>query len=267
MDAILQLKTNAKAAWATGSYNDIAAFLPPAAHRLVAANHIQEGDSVLDVATGTGVTAIAARRTGAKVTGLDITPELLEVAKGEAGAADLDGIAWREGDAENLPYPDAHFDVVVSSFGHMFAPRPDVTISEMLRVLKPGGRLGFVTHRKGNVANSFFAAMGRHLAPPVSPPPSPFLWGDVNVVRERLGEKVRDLRFEEGAVDFPAVSVGHFWRLFSTKYGPTMKAVQSLGADQAKVDGLRRDFVQACAPFWAGGIVKMDYVLTRAVKK
>ena len=267
MDAILQLKTNAKATWATGSYNDIAAFVPPAAHRLVSATHVQEGDHVLDVATGTGVTAIAARRTGAKVVGLDLTPELLQVAQEEANVADLQGITWKEGDAENLPFPDASFDVVLSSFGHMFAPRPDVVVAEMLRVLKPGGRLSFVTHRKGNVANMFFAAMAKHLAPPVNPPPSPFLWGDVNVVRERLGDKVRDLRSEEGAIDFPAVSVGHFWRLFSTKYGPTIKAVQSLGGDRAKVDALRRDFVQAAAPFWNQGVVKMDYVLTRAIKK
>jgi SAM-dependent methyltransferase len=266
MDAILQLKTNAKAAWATGSYNDIAAFVPPAAHRLVAATHVQEGDHVLDVATGTGVTAIAARRTGAKVVALDITPELLRVAKDEASVADLQGITWHEGDAENLPFPDATFDVVLSSFGHMFAPRPDVCIGEMLRVLKPGGRLSFVTHRKGNVANSFFAAMAKHLAPPTNPPASPFLWGDTNTVRERLGDKVRDVRFEEGAIDFPAVSVGHFWRLFSTKYGPTIKAVQSLGGDRSKLDALRRDFIQAAAPFWSAGVVKMDYVLTRAIK-
>ncbi|MBI2078215.1 MAG: methyltransferase domain-containing protein [Euryarchaeota archaeon] len=267
MDAILQLKTNAKAAWATGSYNDIAAFVPPAAHRLVAAAHVQDGDHVLDVATGTGVTAIAARRTGAKVVALDLTPELLQVAKEEAGVADLQGITWQEGDAENLPFPDATFDVVLSSFGHMFAPRPDVVIAEMLRVLKPGGRLSFVTHRKGNVANSFFAAMGKHVAPPVNPPPSPFLWGDVDVVRQRLGDKVRDVRSEDGSLDFPAVSVGHFWRLFSTKYGPTMKAVQSLGGDRAKLEALRRDFIQACAPFWTQGVVKMDYVLTRATKR
>jgi SAM-dependent methyltransferase len=265
-DAMLELKKKAKTAWATGSYNDIAAFVPPAAHRVVAATHVEEGDQVLDVATGTGVTAIAARRLGAEVVGLDLTPELLAVAKVEAEVADADGIEWREGDAEALPFGDAEFDVVLSTFGHMFAPRPDVVTRELLRVLKPGGRLGLVTHKKGNVANAFFGAMARHVPPPANAPPSPFLWGDTATIQERLGTGIRDVRFEEGALDFPAVSVGHFWRLFSTKYGPTIRTVDALGGDAAKVEALRRDFIQASAPFWREGVVKMDYVLTRGAK-
>src|SRR6185295_7780349 len=103
---------------------------------------VKAGQTLLDVGTGTGVVAITAARRGATVTGLDLTPELLEQAKQSAPIAGLT-ITWKEGDAEALPFGDATFDVVLSQFGHMFAPRPEAALKEMLRVLKPGGRLAF----------------------------------------------------------------------------------------------------------------------------
>lgn len=261
-----ELKAKAKATWATGSYNAVASYLAPAAAHLVRVANIMPGERVLDVATGTGVTAITARRKGAEVVGLDLTPELLHVAEQEADVAGVDGIEWREGDAEALPFRDGEFDVVVSSYGHMFAPRPDITMNEMLRVLKPGGRIAFLTHKANNVAQDFFAATAKQLPAPANAPPSPFLWGDPAVIRERLGKQVRDILTEEGVSEFPMLSPAHYWKLFSTTYGPTMKAIEALG-DKKKVEVLANDFIAAVMPHWYDGKVTLDYLVTRAVKQ
>jgi len=137
-DPYAELKQRQRAMWA--SFAPTALFTTPSAGHLVKFAGIASGERVLDVATGTGVVAITAARAGADVAALDLTPELLEEARENARIAGVPRVEWTEGDAENLTYPDASFDVVVSQFGHMFAPRPDVALSEMRRVLKPGGR-------------------------------------------------------------------------------------------------------------------------------
>ena len=121
-----------KNAWSLGSYNEIALFFLPVSAHLVKLCNVSSDDRVLDVACGTGNTTITARRKGAKVTGIDFTPQMLTQAKAEATLAETDGIKWVEGDAEDLPFEDDSFDVVLSSFGHMFAPHPKVAIREML---------------------------------------------------------------------------------------------------------------------------------------
>ena len=124
------------------------------------------------MACGTGNTAITARRNGAKVTGIDFTPQMLTQAKAEATLAEADDIKWIEGDAEDLPFEDSSFDVVLSSFGHMFAPHPKVAIWEMLRVMEPGGRIAFATWPPEHANGKMFGAMAKHI-PPLSPPPHP----------------------------------------------------------------------------------------------
>ncbi len=133
--------------WSLGSYSEFARFaLPVSAHLVRLCNISSPDDRVLDVACGTGNTAITARLiTGAKVAGVDFTPELLALAKEEAFLADVQDIEWKEGNVEDLPYEDESFDVVLSSFGHMFAPHPEVAIKEMLRVTKIEGRIVFST--------------------------------------------------------------------------------------------------------------------------
>jgi SAM-dependent methyltransferase len=170
---------------------------------------VSPGERVLDVGTGTGVVALTAARLGARVTALDLTPELLAQARENAKIAGLDAITWSEGDAESLPYPDASFDVVLSQFGHLFAPRPEVAVAEMRRVLKPGGRVVFATWPPEHLVGRIFAFVGRHSPPPppgAAPPPQ---WGNPTLVAERLGERFEPPFFERGMMHFPALSLPH----------------------------------------------------------
>src|SRR5574342_1071203 len=142
MEPLAQFKEAQKQGWA--HFVPLEIFTTPAAPRLTRHAGVVSGQSVLDVACGTGVVAITAARAGARVSALDLTPPLLERARENAKIANVE-IDWREGDAEQLPFEDSAFDVVLSQVGHMFAPRPDVVVREMLRVLKPGGILAFST--------------------------------------------------------------------------------------------------------------------------
>ena len=161
--------------WSLGSYSDLALFILPVSAHLVRLCNVSPNDSVLDVACGTGNTAITAKRMagGAKVTGVDFTSELLSQAKAEGSLAEVGDIDWKEGNVESLPFEDESFDVVVSSFGHMFAQNPEVAIKEMLRVLKRGGgRVAFATWPAELVNGRLSEVMARHLPPPPPPPPT-----------------------------------------------------------------------------------------------
>jgi len=267
-DPVADLKEKAKATWALGSYNDIATFLSPMSAHLVRATGVSRGEQVLDVACGTGITAITACRAGAKVIGIDITPDLLERAKEEAALAGLiEGIEWKHGDAEDLPFPDNSFDIVFSSLGHMFAPRPTIAAEELIRVTKVGGCIAFSTWPPENAVGRFFAAIGRHVPPPPNSPPSPMQWGIPEIVRERLGSNVKDLHFERGAVNIPVLSPNHFWHLFSTKYGPLIRAIQALGGQSpTKVKELENDFIRSITPYVHENLTRLDYLLTLAMK-
>jgi SAM-dependent methyltransferase len=173
MDSLAQFKENQKKAWSTFAPTELYTCQPAA--RLVVFADIKGGQRVLDVACGTGVVALAAARTGARVSGLDLTPELIARARENASIAGTE-IDWHEGDAEALPFGDATFDVVVSQFGHMFAPRPEVATSEMLRVLKPGGTIAFSTWPPELYVGQLFGLVGRYLPPPPGVAP-PSKWG------------------------------------------------------------------------------------------
>ena len=138
-------KDAVKEIWSLGDYRSRGQFFPPISAHLTRLVNLQTGESVLDVACGYGNTAITARMMGAKVTGIDITPKLLAMAKEEEKIAGISGIDWNEGDAENLPFEDESFDFVFSTFGHIFASNQELAGKEMVRVLKKGGRLGFTS--------------------------------------------------------------------------------------------------------------------------
>jgi SAM-dependent methyltransferase len=264
MDVFEAFKTAQKAGWK--HFVPLQSFTTGAAPRLVRHARIAAGDRVLDVACGTGVVAITAARQGARVTGLDLTPELLAVARENARLAGVD-VSWHEGDVENLPFEDGAFDVVVSQFGHIFAPRPEVAIGQMLRVLKPGGTVAFSTWPPELYVGRLFALAGRYMPPPPPGAAPPGAWGDPNVVRERLGAAVRDIAFDRGRMDHPALSVAHNRELVERTAGPIMKLVELLSAnDAAKLATFRQEFDALTEEYFDDNLVRQDFLMARATK-
>ena len=264
MDPLTQFKEAQKQSWA--HFAPIETFTTPPAARLVKYAGVAAGQRVLDVACGTGVVAITAARAGARVSGLDLTPELLERARenGELAGVQID---WHQGDVEQLPFDDAAFDIVVSQYGHMFAPRPGVAISEMLRVLKPGGTIAFSTWPTELYVGRAFALVARYVSPPpvdVAPPP---LWGDSNVVRERLGKAVKNIVFDRDRMLVPVLSVPHYRANYERTAGPVVRLVQALSAsDPTRLAEFRREFESLITEYFQDNLVRQDYLLTRATK-
>lgn len=262
VDPFVELKQRQREMWA--SFSPTAMFTAPVAGRLVHFAGIAKGERVLDVGTGTGVVALAAAHRGARVTGLDLTPALLAVARENARIAGRDDIEWTEGDAEALPYADASFDVVVSQFGHMFAPRPDVAIAEMHRVLRPGGRIAFATWPPEHLVGRIFAFVGRHSPPPppgAAPPPQ---WGNPAVIGERLGARFDAPFFERGTMTVPALSVAHFRAFMEASVGPMQKLVERLRGDATALTAVRAEFDALVEPYFADNVVRQHYLFTRA---
>jgi len=264
MDTFAQFKEAQKHGWA--HFAPIATFTTAPAARLVQYAGVIPGQHVLDVACGTGVVAVTAARAGARVSGLDLTPQLLEQARENARLANVE-IEFREGDAEQLPFGDSAFDVVLSQFGHMFAPRPEVAIGEMLRVLKPGGTIAFSTWPPELFMGRMFALVSRYAPPPpagVAPPP---LWGDPNIVRERLGNAVKSLTFDRDEMFVPALSAPHFRSNMEQTAGPLIKLVEALrSSDPARLAEFRREFETLVAEHFRGNLIHQNYLLTRAIK-
>ena len=262
MDPVAQFKEQQKVVWS--NFSILESLTGTAAPRLVRFAGIAAGAEVLDVACGTGVVALTAARLGAKVTGIDLTPELIAHAKENAALMTVEG-TWREGDVEALPVPDAKFDFVVSQFGHMFAPRPEIAIKEMLRALKPGGTIAFATWPPELFTGRSFALMGKYAPPPVPGIAPPGQWGDPTVVRERLGAAVKDITFNRDATFFQTLSAQHY-RSFM-ELGPAKKLFQALDAsDQAKAAALRREFEELAAQYFENNTIRQDFLLTRAMK-
>ena len=205
-------------------------------------------------------------RRGASVTGIDLTPQLLERARENGRIAEVP-IEWHEGDAEKLPFDDARFDVVVSQFGHIFAPRPEVAIAEMLRVLKPGGTIAFSTWPPDKMVGRTMALSFRYMPPPPTEVPPPSLWGNPEVVRQRLGAAVRDVEFEQRAMLSPALSPQHFRMTIERTAGPMIKLVQQLGATNPQaLEQFRREFDAIASEYLSDNQMRQDYLMTRAAK-
>jgi SAM-dependent methyltransferase len=262
--AIARFKEGQRQGWK--HFGPLETLTTPAAARLVKFASVRAGQHVLDVACGTGVVAITAARIGAQVRGIDLTPELLERARQNARTAGLT-IDFQEGDAESLPFGDGEFDVVLSQFGHMFAPRPHLAIAEMLRVLKGNGTIAFATWPPELLIGRSFKLVSSYMpaAPPeVSPPPQ---WGDVGIVRERLGTAVKDISFDRACMLFPALSVANYRDHLEHTAGPMLKLVESLsGSDPDRLAQFRREYEGLVTPYFEDNIVRQDYLLTRATK-
>jgi SAM-dependent methyltransferase len=238
---------------------------PPAA-QLVRHARVSGGQRVLDVGCGTGVVAITAALRGATVDGLDLTPVLLERARANARTAAVD-ISWHEGDVEQLPFPDATFDAVLSQFGHMFAPRPDVAVAEMLRVLRPGGTIAFNTWPPELFVGRMFMLTGKYSPPPPPGAQPPPLWGDPTVIRQRLGSAVQAISFHRADMRVPALSAKHHREIMEQTAGPVIRMIETLGtADPGRLAEFRSEYEALVTEYLEDNVVCQGYLLTRATK-
>ena len=232
------LKAKLKATWIAGDFGQIAKATASGAEDFISRLNLQTGMKVLDVACGSGNLALPAARMGAVVTGVDIAPNLVKQARENAERAGL-RIQFDEGDAEALPYVDASFDAVVTMFGAMFAPRPELVAAELKRVCRPGGFIAMANWTPTGFVGRMFKTVSGHVPPPPGMPP-PVLWGVDETVRERLGEGFSKLQTNEQTITFmfpfpPAEVVEHVRNYF----GPVQKAFGAL--DQGGQAALRRD--------------------------
>jgi ubiquinone/menaquinone biosynthesis C-methylase UbiE len=224
-----QLKQRLRSTWMAGDFGQIAQYAAKSAEEFVNRLAISPGMRVLDVACGTGNLALPAARRGAQVTGVDIAPNLVEQARQRAAAQGLPA-TFEEGDAEQLPYPDAQFDLVMSMFGAMFAPRPERVSSELARVCRPGGSIVMANWTpEGFVGKTF--SLTSHYVPPPQGIPAPVLWGVENVVKERLGSYSSKIETARRVItfDYP-LSPKQVVQFFRDYFGPTQAAFSKLDA-------------------------------------
>jgi SAM-dependent methyltransferase len=232
------LKARLKATWMAGDFGQVAKSIESHAEEFIARRHIKPGMRVLDVACGTGNLAIPAAKAGAIVTAVDIATNLVEQARARALSEGVN-VQCDEGDAEQLPYPDASFDLVVSMYGAMFAPRPDRAAAELVRVCRPGGQIAMANWTPRGFVGQMFKATADHVPPPPGMP-APVLWGDEAIVRERLRDGISELQMTPVKVLFKfPFSVPETIEFYRTYFGPTQRAFAALPEDKQPV--LRQD--------------------------
>jgi SAM-dependent methyltransferase len=235
--------------WSAGDYSVVAARIQVISELLADAADIRAGSRVLDVAGGSGNTALAAARNGARVVSLDYVPSLLERARARAAAEGLE-VETVEGDAQALPFPDRAFDAVISVVGAMFAPDQRRTAAEMMRVCRGGGTIALANWTPEGFIGHLFRTVGAHVPPPpgLTPPP---LWGTEDHVRELLGDDVRDLRLRRREYTWRFTSPEEFVELFRDYYGPTVAAFG--GLDPEGRDALAADLAALARRFDRNG--------------
>jgi SAM-dependent methyltransferase len=263
-DGLAELKQGLRAAWMAGDFGQIARLNTQEAEGFVARLNLKPETKVLDVACGTGNQSIPAARTGAQVIGLDIASNLLQQARQRAESENLK-IEFIEGDAEKIPYPAGQFDVVLSMFGAMFAPRPEVVASELKRVCRPGGLIAMGNWTPEGFVGQMFKITSRHAPPPPGMAP-PSLWGDEKVVAERLGSGVRlQTRKQELLFDYPfgPTDTVAFFRKY---FGPTQTTFARLNetAQKALADDLIRHWTEHNQGDASHTIIKAEYLEVHA---
>ncbi len=262
------VKERQRRAWASGDYAAFGAPLLIMGELLCEAVDLRPGWKVLDVATGSGNTALAAARRSCEVTGADYVPALLERGR-ERAAAERLGVSFVEGDAEALPFPDASFDAVLSSVGVMFAPNQERAAGELLRVCRFGGRIGLASWTPDGFASELAALFGRYAAPPPKGFQPPALWGTEGRLRELLGDGVTSIGISRRSFVFRYRSIRHYADVLRSDLGPTRQTFE--GLDGATQEKLEADLADLVGRFNRSGdgtmVVSSDYLEVVAVRR
>jgi ubiquinone/menaquinone biosynthesis C-methylase UbiE len=237
------LKARQHGAWSSGDYAIVGTTLQIVGEELCESMDVRAGQTVLDVAAGNGNATLAAARRWCDVMSTDYVPSLLERGKARAAADGL-SVQFREADAEALPFPDASFDAVVSTFGVMFTPNQDRAAHELARVCKPGGKIGLANWTPGGFIGQVFKTLGGYLPPPAGAK-SPALWGTTARLDEMFSASAADIKATPKHFVFRYRTPQHFLDVFRTYYGPVLKAFAAL--DSAKQDGLQHDLLALIA--------------------
>src|SRR4051812_28926769 len=259
IDEVSALKERNHASWAAGNYAVVAQQIEPVADACVEAALITPDVPVLDVATGTGNTAIVAARHGGRVTGLDIAPEFFETARRRAGEWGVE-VDWVTGDAEDLPFEDGSFPRVLSTFGVQFAPRHEVVARELVRVCRPGGRIVLCNWAADGNNGELSTLMARYLpAPPPFAKPPP-LWGDEAHVTQLFAGLNVTLHFERRMLAVPFDSIDGYIDFFEAYHGPTIRAKDVL-EPLGRWRGLRDEWLRLAERHYRNGAVQQEYVV------
>jgi ubiquinone/menaquinone biosynthesis C-methylase UbiE len=259
-------KQVAKMLWSLGDYREISERFQSAARELVDVCKVRPGLEVLDVAAGDGNVAIAAAWRGASVVASDLTPAMVELGKARSADEGVE-IEWQEADVEALPFPDERFDVVLSAFGAMFAPRPDVATREMFRVVKPRGTVGMVNWTSDGFIGQL-SERTQKFAPPVPPEvPSALLWGDPAVVQKRFEGIAEAINCVDKLARFEFTSVDEMLRFFEHNLGPVV-ALKSMLADDAyrELMAALRELVEQFNRAGPEVVIDSKYLLVTAEK-
>ncbi len=247
------LKARQQAAWASGDYAVIGTTLQLVGELVAEACEIRYDQDVLDVAAGNGNATLAAARRGGKVTSTDYVSTLLERGAARAHAEGLD-VKFEVADAEALPFADASFDVVLSTFGVMFAPDHAKSAAEMLRVCRPGGRIGLANWTPDSLVGRMFKVLGRHLPPPPGVQP-PSLWGTPAHIEMLFGSGAAAIAITPRVFNFRYRSAAHFIDVFRTWYGPVHKAFAALPPETAAT--LERELAELLDGLNRGGAISL----------
>jgi ubiquinone/menaquinone biosynthesis C-methylase UbiE len=266
-DPLQPIKDGAKMLWALGDYRLTAAFLEPDAQALAARCALGPGTSVLDVAAGNGNFALAAVRLGARVVATDLTPRMVEWGR-ERSAREGLPIEWQEADAEALPVGDAQFDVVASTFGAQFAPRPDVVARELFRVIKAGGLVAMANWTAGGFSGRLTALTTTYAPPAPVKLPSAMEWGDPDQVRRRFEGLASSIEVERRSARFEFASAGTAKDFFERTNPALLVLARMLPAARYAelLDAARRLVEECCQPSGAAVVVENEYLAVLARK-
>jgi len=224
------VKSKQHVAWSAGDYAVVGTTLQIVGESLCEALDLRAGERVLDVAAGNGNATLAAARRWCDVVSTDYVPALLDRGRARASAEGLP-VQFEQADAENLPYKDHSYDVVMSTFGVMFTPDQDKAAAEMARTCKPGGRIGLANWTPASFVGEIFKTLGKYVAPPAGVK-SPALWGTENRLNELFGKRINSVNIERKNFIFRYHSAAHWLEVFRTYYGPIHKAFGALEADR-----------------------------------